>query len=104
MIAVITGATQGIGRATATRFAKEGFDLIITARNAKDLSKTKAEIEKKFKVKVDATNADFSNIEEVKKFGKFVKSNTKKVDVLVNNVGQYMVGDLFYNSTEKFME
>lgn len=104
MIAIITGATQGIGRATASRFAKEKFDLIITARNAKDLSKTKAEIEKKFKVKVHATNADFSNIDEVKKFGKFVRSKTKKIDVLINNVGQYMVGDLFHNSTDKFME
>jgi len=104
MIAVITGATQGIGKATAAKFAKQGFDLIITARNAKDLAKSKAELEKKYSIKVHSINSDFSRITEVQNFGKFVKSTTKKVDVLVNNVGQYMVGDLFENSTEKFME
>jgi short-subunit dehydrogenase len=104
MIAIITGATQGIGKATANKFAKAGFDLIITARNEKDLDKTKAELTKKFSIKVHAISSDFSDLTQVKKFGEFVKLKTKKIDVLINNVGQYMVGDLFHNSTNKFQE
>ena len=104
MIAVITGATQGIGRATAIRFAKEKFDLIITARNSDDLQKVKSEIEKEYSVKVFSASADFAKLEDAQKFGEFVRSTTNKVDVLVNNVGQYMVGDLFENSTDKFQE
>jgi short-subunit dehydrogenase len=104
MVAVITGATQGIGKATAIRFAKEKFDLIITARNTDDLQKVRSELEKEFSIKVFTSSADFTKLEEAKKFSEFVKSNTVKIDVLVNNVGQYMVGDLFENSAEKFQE
>lgn len=104
MIAVITGATQGIGRATAARFAKEKFDLIITARSADDLEKIKYEFEKEFSIQVSTFACDFSKLHDVKDFSIFVESSTKKIDVLVNNVGQYMVGDLFENSVEKFQE
>lgn len=104
MIAVITGATQGIGKATAIRFAKEKFDLILTARNADDLTKVKTELEKEFLIRVFVLPADFSKLDDAKRFGEFVKVNAEKVDVLVNNVGQYMTGDLFENSAEKFQE
>ncbi len=104
MIAIITGATQGIGKATATRFAKEKFDLIITARNTDDLEKVKSELESAYEVKVYTLRCDLSKLDEAQKFGDFVLSVTTQVDVLVNNVGQYMVGDLFENSPEKFQE
>lgn len=104
MIAVITGATQGIGKATATCFAREKFDLVITARNVTDLEKTKAELEKEYAVKVYTLSCDLSKPDEVQKFGDFVLSLSTSVDVLVNNVGQYMVGDIFENSPEKFQE
>src|SRR5687768_12850130 len=44
-VAVITGATKGIGRAIANRFAQEEFDLIVCARDKKDLDAMKAGIE-----------------------------------------------------------
>jgi len=104
MIAVVTGATQGIGRATAIQFAKHKFDLIITARNVADLNTIKAELESNYSIKVYTLSCDFSKLDEVQKFGEFVLSVTQQIDVLVNNVGQYMVGNLFDNSPEKFQE
>lgn len=104
MIAIITGATKGIGKAIAERFAHSGFDLILTARNHADLLVLKAELENTYKVKVFIKPADFAKKSDVILFAEFVKANCSSVDVLVNNVGQYMVGNLFENPSDKLME
>lgn len=104
MIAVVTGATQGIGKATAIRFAKEKFNLIISARSLNDLENTKMELEKEYSIQVYTFACDFSRLEEVRNFSIFIESIVKKIDVLVNNVGQYMNGDIFDNPVEKFQE
>ncbi len=104
MTAVITGATQGIGKAIAERFAQAGFDLFITARSNADLIALKNEWEPRFKIKVFMKVADFGKKSDVVLFAEYIKSNTKSVDVLVNNVGQYMVGNLFENPADKLVE
>ena len=51
-IVLITGATSGIGKACAVKFAQNGFDVIITGRRKDRLDHLKKEIESKYKIKV----------------------------------------------------
>lgn len=104
MVAIVSGATQGIGKAIAERFAQAGFDLFIAARSNADLIRIKTGLETKYKIKVFIKAADFSKKSDIILFSEFIKENTKNVDVLVNNVGQYMVGNLFENPADKFFE
>jgi len=104
MNAVITGATKGIGKAIATRFAAAGFDLFVTARTASDLTVLKAGLEKKYKIKVHAKAADFRKKPDVVLFGEFVKKHSAATDVLVNNIGQYLHGSLFAENSDKLPE
>lgn len=104
MTAVITGATKGIGKSIAERFAQAGFDLFICARSQADLTVVKNEWEKKYKVKVFTKVADLARKNEVILFSEFIKANTKTVQVLVNNAGQYIPGSLFENSADKLAD
>ena len=64
-IVLITGATSGIGQATAVLLARNGFDLIITGRRAERLNRLKNELEQEFQVKVKTLNFDIRNREDV---------------------------------------
>ena len=88
----ITGATKGIGRAIAERFAREKFDLAICARNGSDLDVTRREIESAHSVKVHIQSADVSDPAQATAFGKFVMALNRPVDVLVNNAGHFVPG------------
>ncbi len=92
-LAVITGATKGIGRAVAERFAQAGFDIAACARNSKDLLQMKEEVEKKFKVKVFVKSADASDKKQVADFVQFVLMLARPVNVLVNNAGHFIPGE-----------
>lgn len=87
MIALITGATSGIGKASAEIFAKNGYDLIITGRRAGRLDELAAELEKKYKVKVCKLAFDVRKLAEVKKNIGALPAAFKNIDVLVNNAG-----------------
>ncbi|MBI3501373.1 MAG: SDR family oxidoreductase [Bacteroidetes bacterium] len=87
MIALITGATSGIGKSSAEIFAKNGYDLIITGRRNDRLEKISDELRKKFKVKVLTLNFDVCNRKEVEKNISSLKKEWKKIDVLLNNAG-----------------
>ena len=92
-LAVVTGATKGIGRAVAERFAQAGFDIAVCARKEKDLDQMKAEIEKKFQVKVFVKAADASDKNQVNEFSQFVLQLNRPVHVLVNNAGHFIPGE-----------
>lgn len=87
MIALITGATSGIGKSTAEIFAKNGYDVIITGRRKEKLELLKTEFEKKFKVKVLPLCFDIRKQSEVENSIFMLPSEFKKIDVLVNNAG-----------------
>ncbi|KAH6696762.1 NADP-dependent L-serine/L-allo-threonine dehydrogenase-like protein ydfG [Leptodontidium sp. MPI-SDFR-AT-0119] len=89
---VITGASSGIGRATAVEFARtapKNLRLILTARRIDTLKEVKAEIEKDVGegVKVLAFKLDVSNPEEVRSFVGNLPEEWREIDVLVNNAG-----------------
>lgn len=81
----ITGASSGIGRATAAEFAKVGFKVFASARRNVELERLNAELEKENRsVEIYPCNvASFNNVESV--FKKISANN--KVDCLVNNAG-----------------
>jgi 3-hydroxy acid dehydrogenase/malonic semialdehyde reductase len=86
-IALITGATSGIGEATALLLAQNGFDIIITGRRKERLSQLKLKLESETKVKVLALNFDVRKAAEVKHAISSLDSTWKLVDVLINNAG-----------------
>ncbi len=85
MIALVTGASSGIGRAMAIGFAKRGFNLIIVARRRQRLIELKEEVERDYGVKVRMFCHDLSKTEECKKL--FEETDRVNVDVLVNSAG-----------------
>ena len=84
---LITGATSGFGKAIATRFAKEGDDLIITGRREELLSELATELRKDYKVEVLSLCFDVREKEEVEFAISSLPDEWKDIDVLVNNAG-----------------
>lgn len=90
---VVTGATQGIGRAIAERFAKEAFNLCICARSLNDLKAMQHDVLTNFAAsKVYYYQADLSKKEEVFAFASYVNTVFDTVEVLVNNAGVFKQG------------
>lgn len=85
-IAVITGATSGIGRATTLKLAQNGFDIIITGRRCDRLQEVEKEL-KEMNVRVLSLCFDVRNQEEVKKNLGNLPEEWQQIDVLVNNAG-----------------
>lgn len=86
-IALITGATSGIGKATAERLAKDGFDIIITGRRKEKLQELESLLQKEYKAEVLSLEFDVRNYTEVEKHLGNLSERWKNVDVLVNNAG-----------------
>ena len=87
MIALITGATSGIGKASAEIFAKNSYDLIITGRRDDRLQTLAAALKKKFKIKVRTLCFDIRKLAEVKTNIALLPNEFKQIDVLLNNAG-----------------
>src|SRR3954453_16379345 len=85
-VAVVTGGTEGIGRATALRLAEEGAHVAICARRQEPLDNVAADIQK-FGVQGLAVAADMSKAEDVERFMKAVVDRFGRIDILVNNAG-----------------
>ena len=85
-VAVVTGATEGIGRATALKLGQEGAKVAICARRQEPLDKTAAEI-RKAGGDVLAVSADMSKIADIERFMKAVVDRFGRIDILVNNAG-----------------
>jgi NADP-dependent 3-hydroxy acid dehydrogenase YdfG len=84
---LITGATSGIGKATALLLAENGYNLILTGRRYDRLVKLKSEIDKNFKSQVLILNFDIRSREETENALKEVKEKNLDVDILINNAG-----------------
>jgi 3-hydroxy acid dehydrogenase/malonic semialdehyde reductase len=85
-LALITGATSGIGKATALRLAAKGFDLAITGRRKELLDELKHELEANYEISVYSLCFDVREKQQVDiVFDQFVKCN--QIEVLVNNAG-----------------
>jgi len=86
-IVLITGASSGIGKACAEAFAREGADLILTARRLQLIDKLSQSLKKKFKIKILTAKLDVRDKEEVKDLVSSLSKEWRKIDILLNNAG-----------------
>lgn len=85
--ALITGASKGIGAATAHLFASEGANLILVARSPELLKLQKKEIEQTYEVDVNLFEADVADHNQVKAMFGEISRDKKEIDIVVNNAG-----------------
>ncbi len=94
--AIVTGGTQGIGKATVEKLLSEGFTVATCARNEEDLNNLKAQWTDQYPdSKVITIKTDLSKKEEVLAFAAQVKESFKTIDILVNNAGIYYPGNIY---------
>jgi short-subunit dehydrogenase len=101
MKAIITGATKGIGRATAIELAKNGYDIIVGARNEQELKQLTVEL-KSHNVEVLALQVDFSVKSSALAFVEKAMEFAGNIHVLVNNVGSFVPSSFFEEDDEVF--
>lgn len=85
-VAIITGASRGIGKATAIYFAKAGANVVINYHKTKNLDQLVKECEK-FRVKALPFKANVASESDCKKLVEFTIKHFGRVDILVNNAG-----------------
>lgn len=86
-LALITGASGGIGLELAREHAKTGGDLLIVARSGDQLETLKSELETDYKISVQTYVADLTHPGVPQSIYDFVKGQGMEVDVLINNAG-----------------
>ncbi len=87
-ICLITGATNGIGKATAKKLLEEGFHVVFTARSMAKAESTVYEFKHSVpNCKVDYFLVDLASLEEVREFANKFITNYDRLDVLINNAG-----------------
>ncbi|MEU8238286.1 SDR family NAD(P)-dependent oxidoreductase [Actinoplanes missouriensis] len=78
---VVTGATSGLGRLAATRFAQQGAHLVITARDPQKADQVRRE------TGADVLLGDLARLDDVRRIGREIAERYDRIDVLVNNAG-----------------
>ena len=86
-IALITGATAGIGAAFAELLASENHDLVIVARDLPRLNQRAEEWRSKFGVEVEVVQADLSRDEDIRRIELRLQNISRPIEVLINNAG-----------------
>ncbi len=93
--AVVTGATQGLGKAIAEKFLSEGFSVAICARSLDKLQALEETWKKQYPASsILCLQADLGNKNETLAFAETVLSQFPQVDILVNNAGIFLPGNL----------
>ncbi len=86
-IIFITGASSGIGKATATKFAELGANILICARRTEKVQSLADELQKQFNIKAFSFQLDVRNQKEVESALNKIPNEWKNISVLVNNAG-----------------
>jgi 3-hydroxy acid dehydrogenase / malonic semialdehyde reductase len=86
-IIFITGASSGIGKACAYKFAQEGANLILSARRNDRIKELSKKLKQEFKIKTLTIKLDVRNYKEVKNAISGLSDEWQKIDILVNNAG-----------------
>lgn len=87
MIALVTGASSGIGKDIAKELAKRGYNIIAVARDKERLEKIKNDLEKEYKIIVDAISINLIDRDACKQLYDNVKNKYGVIDILVNDAG-----------------
>ena len=102
-IAVVTGGSDGIGRATAVQLAREGAKVAICARGQEKLDQTAAEI-RKLGGEVLAVSADMSKPADIERFFDAVIKQFGGIDILLNNAGTSQRGAFLEIDDQKWRD
>jgi len=102
-VAIVTGSSSGIGFETALALAREGYQTYATMRDIKKSSKI-LDIAKKENLKIEVLELDVNNENTIKKTIEKILNEKKRIDVLVNNAGYFLVGCLEDLSIEDLKE
>lgn len=98
---LITGATDGIGKQTATELAARGFRVLVHGRSAASASKACEDVGAKvMAAKLEPVHADLASLKEVRRLADDVRRTATSLKVLVNNAGVYM--NAFERSADGF--
>lgn len=100
-VAFISGASRGIGRAIANKFASMGFHLIVVSRTIKDLAQLKKSVENKFGTRCSIYCADLSQNDELCNVLNEIGKEHARIDVLVNNAGSFIPGKVSTQSADE---
>jgi len=92
-VILITGASSGIGKETAFRFAKLGANIILVARRKDKLEQVASDL-KQFNISTLVCQCDVSKKDQVKEMSKIVLEKFESVDVLINNAGFAIYGSV----------
>ncbi len=98
-VALITGGSLGIGKATALLFAKEGAKVVITGRTEKTLKEAVNEA-KKQGLEIDYFVSDVTKEEDCEAAGDYTVNKYGRIDILINNAGVSQGGETHKISTE----
>ncbi len=104
-VAIVTGATQGLGEYAVIRLAKDGYNVAINCRSQARVEEVGNDIKAKceaYGVEAECFVADVSSFEECESMVKSVKDKFGRIDVLVNNAGMTKDGLLARMSEEQF--
>ncbi len=95
MNCIITGASRGLGKAMAERFAAGGYHLALTARDGGRLTEVQATLSTRFpNIRIQCFPADLSKKEEALSLGNELVKTGMAIDVLINNAGQFLPGSV----------
>ena len=101
-VVVITGASSGIGEATAIKFAKKQANVVLVARRKEKLLEVEKKISNSFGSSL-VCQCDVSNKEQVEQMAKTVLETYGRIDILVNNAGFVIYGKVNELSTEEII-
>ena len=99
-VVLITGASSGIGRASAILFARKGANIILIDKKKEKLDQIDKEL-KKYNVSTLVCECDVSNKSQVKEISKTVLEKFNSIDILVNNAGFAIYGSVSDLTTEE---
>ncbi|HEX4373926.1 MAG TPA: SDR family oxidoreductase [Puia sp.] len=92
---VITGASRGLGKAMAEKFAANNYDLYLTSFNEVVLYKALEELQTKFpNITIKAKAFDLSNKEQAIAFANWILDFKISIDILINNAGSFLPGNI----------
>ena len=104
MNVVITGASKGLGKSIAVKFASAGHNLVLISRNPRTLSDTVGELQSAHPaVNIRYKTFDLSNKKDAEAAGTWILSLEQPIDILVNNAGQFIPGSV-YNEPDGALE
>ena len=99
--AIVTGASSGIGWCISKELANRGYSIVAVSNQAVQLNKLKSELENSYPINVQTIDYDLTNNDAAQRIFDFCQKKNLMVEVLVNNAGILVYGDVVSIDTKK---